>query len=111
MYVNVEDISDTPPRWLKYQASSELHEETQMGYEMFTIEAYDPDRNISHEISYFIDKIECDGEVLAQNEFFLEVTEDGKVLTTKPVDKEAYNSSFTIFEVRLSVLSFHSSVR
>ena len=85
MYVNVEDISDTPPRWLKYQASSELHEETQMGYEMFTIEAYDPDRNISHEISYFIDKIECDGKILAQNEFFLEVTER-KIFTNRSWD-------------------------
>ena len=68
---------------------------------MFTIEAYDPDRGISHNISYFIDKIECDGVVLDENDFFLTVDPNGKVLTTRPVDKEAYNSSFTVFEVNI----------
>ena len=41
------------------------------------------------------------GEPLPQNDWFLKVDKDGKVLATKSVDKEDYESSFTIFEVSL----------
>ncbi|XP_043208926.1 cadherin-related family member 1-like, partial [Amphibalanus amphitrite] len=54
VFVNVQDVGDSPPRWLQPPMASSVDENTNKGSELFTVQAIDGDTSVDNNITYSI---------------------------------------------------------
>ena len=63
VFVNVEDVGDTAPRWLLPPTASDVDENTPLGTQLLTVEAIDGDTAVNNRISYSVISQDPDGLV------------------------------------------------
>ncbi|KAF0299162.1 Cadherin-23 [Amphibalanus amphitrite] len=82
VFVNVQDVGDSPPRWLLPPMASSVDENTNKGSELFTVQAIDGDTSVDNNITYSIISEDPEG--------FVEMVDPttGKVTLKKDLDRE-----------------------
>ena len=97
VFIQVKDEPDNPPAWQSVPSVvTIIEEENEIGDKLFEIKAFDKDLNIGNTILYKLLEFKYEDSILENS--FIEVNDNGEVLATMKIDREAYNQSNT-FEV------------